>query len=296
MSDRVSQNRVAISAVVITAGRSRHLTATLESLRWCDEILVLASHGLDAIRRMPAAAACRIEAHPFDGYGPQKRRAVGLASHDWVLSLDDDEWLDDTAVAAILGCDLKHGPASYALRRRTFVGDQEIRHGPWGREKVVRLFDRRQCEIANLAVHEAVRSPAAPAVLNGSILHHSFENCGEVLSRSIHYARPKASIIGSKQEPAHTWMLPLRAVAAFLKSYVVQSGCRDGAAGFAIALSRIIDSTLPRMLVLSERAGGNLVGGSREGSLCEGETAALLTGSADAQVHPPCPAEAGPQG
>jgi hypothetical protein len=296
VSDRISQSRVAISAVVITAGRSRHLTATLESLRWCDEVLVLASHGLDAIRRMPAAAACRIEAHPFDGYGPQKRRAVGLASHDWVLSLDDDEWVDDTAVAAILDCDLNNGPASYALRRRTFVGDQEIRHGPWGQEKVVRLFDRRRCEIANLAVHEAVRSPAAPAVLAGSILHHSFENCGEVLSRSIHYARPKAGIIASKQEPVHNWMLPLRAATAFLKSYVVQAGYRDGAAGFSIALSRIIDSTLPRMLVLSERAGGNSVGGSREDGDPEGEAAVRLTRSAAAQSPPPCQAEAEPQG
>jgi hypothetical protein len=230
------------------------LARTLASVAWCHEVLVLASHETDAIRRLPAAAACRIETHPFDGYGPQKRRAVGLAHHDWVLSLDDDEWLDDAAAAAIRSQHLEAGAPSYALRRRTFVGDQEILHGPWGHESVVRLFDRRRCEMANLAVHEAVRSPAPPALLEGSILHHSFENCGEVLARSIHYAKPKAGIIAAKQEPAHTWMLPLRAAAAFTKSYLLQAGFRDGAAGFAIALSRVIDSTLPRMLVLSGRA------------------------------------------
>jgi hypothetical protein len=251
------QDLAEISAVVITAGRSRHLSATLQSLAWCDEVLVLASHQAEAIRQLPEAATCRIQSHPFDGYGPQKRRAVSLASYDWVLSLDDDEWLDEAAVAAIRSCNLAAGPSGYAFKRRTFVGDQEIMHGPWGHEEVVRLFDRRRCEIANLAVHEAVRCPTAPLLLSGSILHHSFDTCGEVLSRSIHYAKPKAQIIAAKQEPAHTWMLPLRAAAAFLKSYLLQAGFRDGAAGFAIALSRVIDSTLPRMLVLSGKADGH---------------------------------------
>lgn len=90
MSLQASQDGVAISAVVITAGRCRHLATTLASLAWCDEVLVLASHEVDAIRQLPAAAACRIEYHPFDGYGSQKRRAVNLATNDWVLSLDDD--------------------------------------------------------------------------------------------------------------------------------------------------------------------------------------------------------------
>lgn len=241
----------AISAVVITAGHSRHLAATLASLAWCDEVLVLVSHEPDAVRQLPEADGCRIVEHPFDGYGPQKRRAVAMASHDWVLSLDDDEVLDETAAAAIRGQQLTSGPPSYAIRRRTFVANQEIRHGPWGHEQVVRLFDRRRCAFADLAVHEAVRSPEPPGHLPGSILHHSFDDCSEILARSIRYARPKAGIIRSKQEPAHTWMLPLRAAVAFLKSYLLQQGFRDGAAGFAIALSRVIDSTLPRMLVIS---------------------------------------------
>jgi hypothetical protein len=243
-------DRLPLSAVVITAGTSEHLAATLASLAWCDEVLLLVSHNADAVCQLPEAATCRIETHPFDGYGAQKRRAVSLATHDWVLSLDDDERLDDDAIAAMQRLSLATGPASYSIRRRTFVGEQAIHHGPWGHEMVVRLFHRQRCEFANLKVHEAVRSDEPPQRLSGTILHHSFADCGEILSRSIHYARLKAQIIREKRELPHTWMLPCRAIVAFLKSYVVQQGYRDGAAGFAIALSRIIDSTLPRMLVL----------------------------------------------
>lgn len=269
---RPHQDRTPISAVVITAGRSPHLPATLASLAWCDEVLVLVSHDAETVRQLPEAAACRIETHPFDGYGSQKRRAVNRASHDWILSLDDDERLDDAAIAALKSRPLSTGPASYTLRRRTFVGDQEILHGPWGHEWVVRLFHRGRCEFADLKVHEAVRSQEPAERLSGSILHHSFTDCGEILTRSIHYARLKSQIIRDKNEATHTWMLPLRAVVAFLKSYILQQGFRDGAAGFAIALSRIVDSTLPRMLLLGSP----------------------VRDDADVQSPPACPQEAAP--
>lgn len=251
-------NATPISAVVITSGDRPHLADTLTSLAWCDELVVLVSHDVEAVRSLPAALGCRveprcrIETHPFDGYGPQKRRAVALARHDWILSLDDDECLDEEATQAICSANLDGTACSYDLRRRTFVGDREIHHGPWGRERVVRLFDRRTCSFADLAVHEAVKGPRPAARLAGSILHYSFESCSDVLARSIRYARPKAGIIRGKKQAAHAWMLPLRAAAAFGKSYLLQSGYRDGAAGFAIALSRVIDSTLPRILVLTE--------------------------------------------
>jgi hypothetical protein len=266
-------DRTPISAVVITAGQSPYLSATLASLAWCDEVLVLVSHHVETVRQLPEAACCRIETHPFDGYGAQKRRAVNLASHDWILSLDDDERLDDAAIAALQSQDLSAGPASYTLRRRTFVGDQEILHGPWGHERVVRLFHRDRCEIADLKVHEAVRSQEPAERLSGSILHHSFADCGEILTRSIHYARLKSQIIREKNEATHIWMLPLRGLVAFLKSYVLQQGFRDGAAGFAIALSRIVDSTLPRMLLLGSS----------------------VRDDADAPPPPACPQEAVPR-
>jgi hypothetical protein len=48
-------------------------------------------------------------------------------------------------------------------------------------------------------------------------------------------------------------MLPLRGLAAFVKSYVLRSGWRDGAIGFVVAIGRVIDSTLPRALLLADK-------------------------------------------
>jgi glycosyltransferase involved in cell wall biosynthesis len=243
-------NRPALSAVVIARDAGRHLAATLASLAFCTERLVLDSGSTDDTLAIAHAAGARVEHQPFLGYGPQKRRAVDLAAHDWILSLDADEMLDDEAEAAVQALDLADPRACYAFRRRTFVGQREVRHGPWGRETVVRLFHRRHAEFSPLPVHEQVEARTAARLLPGSILHHSFTDCADVIARSVRYARLKADVMRAKGQQPSPWALPARGAMNFLKSYVLQGGWRDGPVGFVIAVSRVIDSTLPRALVL----------------------------------------------
>lgn len=239
-----------ISAVVITKNADRHLAAVLAAADFCAERLVLDSGSTDGTIAIARAAGARIEHQAFLGYGPQKRRAVELARHDWILSLDADEVLDDEARLAVRSAVLDDPAACYALRRRTFVGRREVRHGPWRDDRVLRLFNRRTASFKPLRVHEEVASQRPPILLAGSILHYSYDSCSDVLARSLRYAPLKAEIMRGKHQRTSLITMPLRGLNAFAKSYVLRGGWRDGAAGFVIALSRVIDSTLPRAILL----------------------------------------------
>lgn len=247
--------RFPLSAVIITRDAETHLAAVLAAVDFCEERLVLDSGSTDATLDIARATGARVEHQPFLGYGPQKNRAITLASHDWILSIDADEVLDTEARTAIERLDLGDPHACYSIRRRTFIGSREVRHGAWGNDVVVRLFNRTTAGFKPLPVHEEVESGTRPVRLPGSLLHYSFEDCGEVLARSVRYARLKAAIMRRKGQRAAAWTLPFRACSAFLGSYVLRSGWRDGAAGFVVAITRAIDSTLPRaMLLLDEPA------------------------------------------
>jgi glycosyltransferase involved in cell wall biosynthesis len=239
-----------VSGVVITRDAAAGIAATLASLAWCDERFVLDSGSSDATVEIARTMSARLEHQPFLGYGPQKRRAVELAAHDWILSLDADEVLDNEATAAIRGLDLSDPADSWMIRRRTFIGPREIRHGPWGGERVLRLFNRTTAGFTTHAVHEQVRAARPSRLLPGSILHHSFDDTAAVLARSIRYARLKAGIMRAKGQRVSGWTMPWRGMTAFAKAYVLQGGWRDGPDGFVIALSRVIDSTLPRTMLL----------------------------------------------
>ncbi len=85
-----------ISAVLITLDEEQNLPGALDSVAWCDEIVVLDSGSSDdTVEIARSYPNCRVLHQPFLGYGPQKRRAVEAASNDWILSLDADEILDE---------------------------------------------------------------------------------------------------------------------------------------------------------------------------------------------------------
>ena len=241
-----------ISCVVITRNAADRIGATLAGASGCAEIFVLDSGSTDNTVNIARGRGARVEHQSFLGFGRQKRRAVELASHDWILSLDADECLDDDAVRGLAGLDLSDPTACWAWRRRTFIGSHEVRHGPWGHERVVRLFNRSRSGFTDHQVHERVAAATIPQLAPGSILHFSFADCADVISRSVRYAAPKAAILRDLGERTPAWRLPLRGLAAFTKSYLLQGGWRDGAAGFVVALSRVIDSTLARALVLTD--------------------------------------------
>ncbi len=240
-----------ISLVVITLDGARHLRSVLESASFCDDRLVVDSGSTDDTVAIARAAGARVEFQPFLGYGRQKQRAVDLAAHDWILSLDDDEPLDDEAARAIAAIDLSDPSACWEIRRRTFVGTTEVRHGVWGREYVLRLFNRRTAGFSLLAVHEQVGSERPPRRLPGSIRHFSFENSSEILARSIRYARPKARIMAEKGQRTGIVEIVGRGLGGFLKSYLLKRGFLDGALGFVVAVSRVIDASLPRVMLLT---------------------------------------------
>jgi len=239
-----------ISAVIITRDAAAHLETVLAAVSFCAERLVLDSGSSDATLAIAQAAGARVEHQPFLGYGPQKCRAVALASHDWILAIDADEVLDGEARAAIMRLDLADPQACWSVRRRTFIGNREVRHGAWRNDRVVRLFNRTTAGFKPLPVHEEVESGSRPLLLPGSLLHHSFRDCGDVLARAIRYAPLKAAVMRRKGQRAHAWLLPLRGMLAFAGSYFVRGGWRDGTAGFIVALARVIDSTLPRAMLL----------------------------------------------
>jgi len=250
----VPRGSVPISCVVITRDAADHIATTLASAAGCAELLVLDSGSSDDTVAIARSCGARVEHQPFLGFGPQKRRAVELASNDWILSLDADECLDDEAVRGLATLELSDPRDCWEWRRRTFIGPREIRHGPWGHEHVLRLFNRSRAGFTGHRVHERVAAATPPRRAPGSILHHSFVDCADVIVRAAGYSAPKAAILRDLGERTSAGMLPLRGVAAFAKSYLLQGGWRDGAAGFVVALSRVIDATLARASVLTDAA------------------------------------------
>src|SRR4051812_17341637 len=83
-----------LSVVVITKNEQATIRRCLESTAWADEIVMLDSGSDDETARIAGERGAKVHVTTdWPGYGKQKNRALALATGDWVLSLDADEWI-----------------------------------------------------------------------------------------------------------------------------------------------------------------------------------------------------------
>ena len=233
-----------ISATIIVRNGEAHLARVLAALTPCAEVLVLDSGSTDRTVAIAQTAGARVEQQVFLGFGPQKNRAIALARHDWILSLDADEVLDAEAQQALAGLDLSDPTRCFRIRRRTFVGTRELRHGHLN-DAPVRIFNRTRARFNDVQVHESVRPAGPVSILPGSIEHYSFRDAADLIARGAGYARAKAERFrqdGRRGSPP--WLIA-RAAAAFAKSYVLKAGFLDGGLGVISALSAAVDAATP---------------------------------------------------
>lgn len=233
-----------ISAVIIVRNGEAHLARTLVSLADCAEIVVLDSGSTDNTVEIASAAGARVEHQSFLGFGPQKNRAVSLAAHHWILSVDADEELDPTARAALANLDLSDPVRCWRIRRRTFIGARELRHGHLN-DAPLRLFNRTITRFNDVPVHESVFPSGPQATLDGSILHYAFHDIADLFARGAGYARTKAEQYRAVGRHASPPTLLAHGAAAFVRSYVLRLGALDGAMGVAVALSAAANAVVP---------------------------------------------------
>jgi glycosyltransferase involved in cell wall biosynthesis len=225
-----------LSLIVITKNEEHCIARCLSSVD-ADEIIVVDSGSVDRTVEIARASGARVVVtSDWPGYGPQKSRALELASSDWVLSLDADEWIEpefgDRIRRAI---DTPNAPVAYqTLRRSRFCG-KTLRFGGWASDYVVRLFQRGHARFSDDLVHEGLIVNGPIRRIGVTIEHDSIESWSDAQDKIDRYSRAAAQQMMARGRRAGPLAAPLHGLAAFLKVYVLRLGFLDGAAGWGVA-------------------------------------------------------------
>ncbi len=143
-----------LSGVVTTLDNGATLARCLDSLGFCDEIVVLDSGSGDATLEIARAHGARIHAQPFAGYGPQKQAAIDLARNDWILLLDADEFVEADAAGAITKELQAPRADGYRLERQEWLFWRWPHRGTRGNRQL-RLFRKSKAGMNAVPVHAA---------------------------------------------------------------------------------------------------------------------------------------------
>ena len=225
-----------ISATIITFNEERNIARVLESLRCCDEILVLDSGSNDRTVEIATKLGARVVEASWHGYAAQKNIAAELATYDWILGLDADESLSEALEAEIWHIK-KAGPAfdGYTMPRLAQYLGRWIMHSGWYPDRKVRLFDRRKAKWVGQFVHESVTVDGPVGHLKSNLLHFTCDSLSPHLRTMDRYTTLAAEEVVSGGKSIGFGRLLADPPWVFFRTYVLKLGFLDGVEGLAIA-------------------------------------------------------------
>lgn len=229
-----------LSVIMISRDEADRIGRALESVAgWADEVIVLDSGSTDGTPEICRGFGARVEITDWPGFGRQKRRALGMANGDWVLSLDADEVVSEPLRREIDLILSEATPyyAGYRLQWLTMAFGRELHFGHWARSPL-RLFERGSAEITDVEIHEKVVMTGArrrTGLLQGALAHYVFRDEAHAREKLLGYARLQAArrrADGRRATVAGAWV---RAAFNLADNFLLRGAFLDGRAGWRMS-------------------------------------------------------------
>lgn len=229
--------RIPVSLVVIAQNEAAHVGDCLRSADFCADRFVLDGGSTDATPALAAAAGARVAQRPFDGFVTQKRAALEHAQHDWVLALDADERVSPALRAELEALFATGEPpcAGYTMPRLSWHLQRWIRGGGWYPDRKLRLFRRSRAAVTGTDPHDRFTVEGPVGRLRGDLLHYPYRDLAHHRAKMDRYTTIAAERLLERGRRGAAWRMLLMPPLAFLRSYLLRCGLRDGRAGLTLA-------------------------------------------------------------
>jgi glycosyltransferase involved in cell wall biosynthesis len=246
----------ALAVTVITKNEENFIRTCLESVVWADEIIIVDSGSTDGTVEICREYTDKIMLTDWPGFGPQKNRALAMATSEWVLSLDADEHVSPELKQEILSAiSAPEDYVAFDLPRRSSYCGRRIRHSGWWPDYVTRLFRRGSARFSDDLVHERLIVDGHIGRLREPLIHVAFENLENVLGTMNRYSTMGARMMHNRAKKATMATAILHGFWSFFHTYVVRAGFLDGREGFMLAVSNAEGTYYKylKLLLLAER-------------------------------------------
>jgi len=247
-----------LSVIVITKNEAAVIERCIASVAWADEIIVLDNNSSDDTASIAQRLGAKVtNSDDWPGFGAQKNRALALATGNWVLSLDADEWvtpeLCDEIKRAITAPDFL--PAYRMPRLSSYCG-RTMRHSGWWPDHVTRLFQRSSARFSDDLVHEKLVVDGVTGSLRAPLQHEAIRDLDAALAKMNAYSGAGAAMLHARGKQASLAGAVGHGLWTFIRTYFLRAGFLDGREGFMLAVSNAEGSYYRylKLLMLSARA------------------------------------------
>jgi glycosyltransferase involved in cell wall biosynthesis len=231
--------RPPVSGVVTSFNEEHNIGECIESMLWCDEIIVVDSFSTDRTAEIAQSYdKVRFFQRPYYGAGAQKNWALQHVSHEWVFLLDADERCTpelQKEIEKLLPTNPEAG--AFMINRDVFFLGKQIRFSGWQHDQVARLFKRGTAYYENRRVHSLLHTTGPTPLLRNSIIHHMVDlSFDEYAFRIAKYGYWGAAQCWRDGKRTSLYDLTVRTAWRFIRTYLIQLGILDGIRGIVFCL------------------------------------------------------------
>ena len=225
-----------ISCCIICFNEEQAIRRCLESVKWCDEIVVVDSFSTDKTIEICQEYSARIIQRAWPGYVEQKRFALSQASHEWILNIDADEEVSpllQNEIQVVLQQDDPAVDGFYIPRLVHYLG-RWWWHG-WYPSYRLRLFRKHKVRWGGVNPHEKVLLHGRAEHLSGNLHHYTYTDISDHLRTVNSLTDISSRELMLRKRRKYLSDVLLRPLWRFLSFYFFRGCIRDGLPGLFVA-------------------------------------------------------------
>jgi glycosyltransferase involved in cell wall biosynthesis len=223
---------------VPTYNSASTLQATLESVKWVDEIVVVDSFSSDQTLDIAHEFGAIVISHEYINSATQKNWAISYCTSAWVFQVDSDEVITPELkeeILQVLGSPTEGVDAYRMPRRNLFLGEW-LKYGGNYPDYQTRLYRRTLGKWQDREVHAHVLVPGMIETLSACIIHDDWTTLAKMLGRLDRYTRYEADELKKHGASFRARDLVIRPAVGFVYRYFWKQAFRDGWRGFIFAV------------------------------------------------------------
>ncbi len=226
-----------LSVIVLTHNEEANIEKVLQKLNFADEILVVDDLSDDKTVALAEKSGAKVISRPLNGnFAAQRQFGIDHAVSEWVLFLDADEYVTDLLVEEIKKA-IAGDAFAYQIKRVNHLMGIEVRHGALRPDYVTRLFPKKEVSCVGV-VHERFEHPYRERKLKGEILHYTYQDWDHYYKKMDYYANLSAKRYKEEGKSVSFFRDVIgRSFFAFIKTYFLTGGIKDGKLGFVLAVN-----------------------------------------------------------
>jgi len=222
-----------LSVIIIAKNAENLIQDCLDSVEFCDEIVVVDGGSIDRTNEIAKKAGAKIIKGVEKNFAEMRNTGLHAAKGEWILYVDTDERvspeLEKSIKYKVLSIKHSEEVVAYKIRRKNFYfGNHEWPYI----ETLERLFKRNALQGWHGALHESPIVKGEVGLLDGYLFHYTHRDLSSMIEKTLMWSQVEAELRFKNNHPKMTWWrFPRVMVTAFYDSYCRQKGYKAGTVG-----------------------------------------------------------------